>query len=123
MTVPKTNKLKIDKDCFVDIDWTRNYLDLVLSECSRFGIAVLRIRVCNSKSKGVHLYIDIRPYVDAELANQLQYLLGDDPCRVDHNRARINAGLEEWNKLFEKPDVKSKTIYQYATTDLSRYCI
>lgn len=111
MTVPKTNVLKVDKDCFVDSDWTHNYIRLVLSECSKFSLTVLYIRMCNSKSKGMHLYVNISPHVDAELANQLQYLLGDDPCRVDHNRARIQAGLVEWNKLFERPNAKLRTIY------------
>jgi hypothetical protein len=110
MTVPKTSILKIDKDCLVDLDWNQNYVQLVVSACSKFGVSVRRVRMCKSKDKGVHYYVHISPPVQANLANQLQYLCGDDPCRVDHNRARIGAGLQEWNKLFEKPNTRLRTI-------------
>ena len=50
---------------------------------------------------------------DADLANQLQWLLGDDCQRVDFNRARIDSGLDEWSKLFEVPYVRLRTIYRH----------
>jgi hypothetical protein len=37
---------------------------------------------------------------------------GDDSRRVDFNRARIESGLEEWNKLFEVPENVLCTIYK-----------
>ena len=54
------------------------------------------------RRKGFHLWIEITPAIDSELANRLQWLLGDDCQRVDFNRARIRSGLNEWNKLYAK---------------------
>jgi len=105
--------LKIDKDCFVDKQWIQNYVDLILSECRRFNITILSIRMCNSRRKGLHFYIKVSPPIDADLANQLQWLLGDDCQRVDFNRARIDSGLDEWSKLFEVPHVRLRTIYRH----------
>ena len=109
---PRTCVLKIDKDCIVDYDWTRDYIRLVISTCKRFAVKVLRIRASRSCRKGVHYYIDINPPVEAELANRLQYLLGDDCQRVDFNRARIASGLGEWSKLFEVAGRRLTTIYR-----------
>jgi hypothetical protein len=61
---------------------------------------------------GMHFYIKIDPPVDAHTANNLQYLLGDDAKRVSYNRARINSGLVEWNKLFERIGARLRTIYR-----------
>jgi len=108
----KTKLLKIDKDCFVSEEWLRNYVKVVNLICGLFGLTVKQVRVCPSKMKGVHFYIYIIPAINGELANQLQWLLGDDCCRVDFNRARIESGLHEWNKLFEEPERKLKTIYR-----------
>ena len=105
-------ELKIDKDCFVCEEWLENYVKAVKLICGLFGLTVNRVRFCHSKKKGVHFYIHIIPAVDGELANQLQWLLGDDCCRVDFNRARIESGLLEWNKLFEEPERKLKTVYR-----------
>jgi len=112
MNIPKTDLLKIDKDCFVNKKCRNNYVELILSECRKFKIDVIQIRTCNSKRKGVHFYIKIDPPIEAMLANEIQYLLGDDARRVDFNRARIESDLVEWNKLFEKPNVKLRTIYR-----------
>jgi hypothetical protein len=68
--------------------------------------------MCRSKRKGYHFYISINPPVEANVANQLQWLLGDDDLRVDRNRARIQAGFDRWNKLFERLDARLRTIYR-----------
>jgi hypothetical protein len=102
MAVDKVSVLKIDKDCFVDRHWTQEYLRLITDVCRRHGVTVVSVKKCYSHHKGVHYYIEIDPPVEANLANMLQYLVGDDCQRVDHNRARIDAGSpSEWNKLFE----------------------
>lgn len=108
----KTKVLKIDKDSHVEENWIKNYVKIIKLVCNFFEIIVKTIRMCNSKKKGLHFYITINPPVEPDFANLLQWLLGDDCARVDYNRARILAGLEEWNKLFENPDIKLKTIFK-----------
>jgi len=110
--VEPADELKIDKDCFVEKAWTRHYVWLVKTVCRRFGVAISSIRRCASESKGEHYYIGIKPRIDANQANLLQYLLGDDCKRVDFNRARIESGLNGWSKMFEKPHVRLTTIYR-----------
>ncbi|MFC1506513.1 hypothetical protein ACFLQ6_05510 [Thermoproteota archaeon] len=110
--VELTSELKIDRDIIVDEDWIQNYVEEILSVCKRFNIQVLSIKKCNSKRKGIHFYIKINPPIDPALANKLQWLLGDDDKRVAFNRARIESGLNEWNKLFEKSKVNFKIIYE-----------
>jgi hypothetical protein len=118
-TLPQTQSnslnvavLKVDKDCFVDKDWIDNYVQLIVKTCRDFDVAVDVVKICASKKKGLHFYIYVRSAVDAELANMLQWLLGDDCRRVDFNRARIESGLHEWNKLFEVARRRLKTIYR-----------
>ena len=60
---------------------------------------------------GRHYYIKINPPVDAHAGDNLQYQLGDDPMRVDFNRARINSRLAHWNILFEAVNRKLTTLY------------
>jgi len=108
----KVSILKIDKDCFVDDGWIRSYVWIVVDVCKFFGVIVESVKMCQSKSKGLHFYISICPSVDADYANRLQWLLGDDSRRVDFNRARIESGLNEWNKLFEVPERRLRTIYR-----------
>jgi len=110
-TVPNTCLLKIDKDCHVDCDWIEDYIRLVLTVACWFHVAVNSIKTCNSRRKGLHFYIEINPPVNAQQANRLQWLLGDDCQRVDFNRARIESGLAEWSKLFERANVRLRTIY------------
>ena len=105
------NELKIDKDCFVDQDWIESYIKVIVDICSKRGITAESIKMCNSKKKGLHFYVKINPPIEPSLANQLQWLLGDDSQRVDFNRARIESGLVEWNKLFEVASRRLKTIY------------
>jgi hypothetical protein len=111
LTVDKTSELKIDKDCFVDGAWVNYYVQVIVSTCQSFRVKVESIRMCNSRKKGLHLYIKISPPIEPSKANMLQWLLGDDSARVDFNRARIESGLEEWNKLFEIAGRRLKTIY------------
>lgn len=112
-SVENVSTLKIDKDCFVDPSWITDYVQcVVIPVCASFGHTVMSVEMCNSKRKGVHFYISIEPSVDADLANRIHWLLGDDCKRVDFNRARIESQLNEWNKLFEVPNRKLKTIYR-----------
>lgn len=109
--VDKVNMLKIDKDCFVEREWLDDYVRTVRNICHQHHVRVVSARMCNSRSKGQHFYVEIVPAIDAHLANRLQFLLGDDCRRVDFNRARINSGLNEWNKLFERPETRTRRIY------------
>jgi len=110
-TGSKTCLLKIDKDCHVDPDWIEDYIRLVLTVSCWFHVAIDSIKMCTSRRKGLHFYIEINTPVNAQLANRLQWLLGDDCQRVDFNRARIESGLAEWSKLFERVNVRLRTIY------------
>ena len=105
--------LKIDKDCEVDGDWTEDYVRLIVTICRQHRIRVLSIKMSRSQRKGVHYYVEIDPPMEAEYANRLQWLLGDDPQRVNFNRARIASGLTEWNKLFETSSGRLRTIYKH----------
>jgi hypothetical protein len=109
--VPDIHLLKLDKDVAVDQVWLRDYIHLVLAVCASFHLEVNSIKMCESEHGGQHFYIAIRPPVCANLANRIQFLLGDDCRRVDFNRARIRSGLAEWSKLFEVPHAKLRTIF------------
>ena len=108
----RIDELKIDKDCFVNKKWMSYYIKLIVRECKKQGLIVESIRKCNSKRKGFHLYIKIHPAIESKTANFLQWLFGDDALRVNFNNARIESGLLEWNKLFEVPHRRLKTIYK-----------
>jgi len=111
----KTNVLKIDKDCFVDPELNMEYLRRILQTCRKYELRVLWVK--SSKSRhGMHFYIKIKPALEAHIANNLQYLLGDDAKRVAFNRARIESGSDEWNKLFERASARLTTVYR-------SYCI
>jgi len=113
--VRRVSTLKVDKDCYVDKAWISEYATLLVTICWWHRVKVNSIKMCPSHSKGLHFYVAVSPPVSAELANRLQWLFGDDCRRVDFNRARINSGLEEWNKLFEKPDARLITLYRTRT--------
>jgi len=119
VSVDKVSVLKIDKDCFIDHDWLEDYMRLIVRTCRLHGVTVLSVKMCRSRRKGFHLYIEIAPAIEPELANRLQWLLGDDSARVDFNRARIRSGLNEWNKLFEEPGKRLRTIYKHADNSSS----
>jgi hypothetical protein len=105
--------LKIDKDCHVPLDWVRDdFVQLAIAACKSYHTRIISIKKTNSRKKGIHLYIEIWPPVDSETANRLQWLLGDDCRRVDFNRARINVGLLEWNKLFEVAGTQIRPIFK-----------
>jgi hypothetical protein len=113
-SLPKERILKIDKDCHIDSELEREYIQYSLAILSRRGIRVIKIeatRTCH----GRHYYFHLAEPVDACTANRLQYLLGDDPKRVDYNQARIDSGLVGWNKLFETVGRKLRTIYPRAS--------
>jgi hypothetical protein len=86
------------------------YIRDALAILSKRGIRVLKIEATRTYH-GRHYYFHLAEPVEARTANRLQYLLGDDPNRVDYNRARIDSGLVGWNKLFEAVGRKLKTLY------------
>ena len=49
------------------------------------------------------IYKRFQEKIPAEEANMLHWILGVDDHRVDFNRGRIQAGFQEWSKLFEAP--------------------
>jgi hypothetical protein len=103
--------LKIDKDCVVNAKLQREYVGTILDICGKRGVEVLLIKRTDT-AHGVHFYIKISPPVDAVMANKLQYLLGDDSKRVGFNMARIESGLVEWSKLFERANCRMTTLYR-----------
>ncbi len=86
--------LEIDKDCHVDPALEREYIQNAKEILKGWGITGNEIKVTRT-NYGRHYYIWIDPRMDAQLANRLQYLLGDDAKRVDFNQARIDSGLPE----------------------------
>jgi hypothetical protein len=110
--MPKTSTLLIDVDMVVNRHWMPYYILLILTVCGWFKVQVYRIRMSPSAHKGQHFRVDIRPVVSARLANLIQFLSGDDCQRVAFNQARIESGLAEWNKLFERSNVRLRTIYR-----------
>jgi len=107
----KIDVLKVDKDCHPSRGWTKDYVRLIRTVCSWFGVTVEAVKKCPSRRKGEHYYIHIGRPVEPTLANRIQWLLGDDCKRVRWNRLRIRAGYSEFNKLFEVPGVRLRTIY------------
>jgi hypothetical protein len=110
VSLPKERVLKIDKDCHVDSQLEREYIQDALAILSKRGIRVLKIEATRTYH-GRHYYFHLAEPVDARTANRLQYLLGDDPKRIDYNQARIDSGLVGWNKLFEAVGRQLRTIY------------
>jgi hypothetical protein len=109
----KVSVLKIDKDCIISRDWLNDWVRIVvIPTVKSYALTVLSIAVGPSQHKGFHAYVKIRPPVHPELANRIQFLLGDDCHRVSLNRARIWAGLNEWDKLFEPMKTKPKVVYR-----------
>jgi hypothetical protein len=108
--LPRESVLKIDKDCHVDSELEREYLRIIIIILSKYHLKVITVMATRTQH-GRHYYIHIDPPVDPCTANRLQYLLGDDAKRVDYNQARINSGLPEWNKLFERIGTGMRTVY------------
>ena len=111
MTLDKVDTLKLDKDCNVARSWLKGYIKTIIQICLIHGIEVISIDKGQSKCKGFHLYIKIYPAIEASHANYLQWILGDDCQRVDFNRARINVGFNDWNKIFPPLGRRIRTIY------------
>ena len=111
LSLSKTSVLKIDKDCFVDPELNLEYVRTILQTCRKYEVEVFWVK--SSKSRhGMHFYIKIKPALEPHVANNLQYLLGDDAKRVAFNRARIESGSDEWNKLFERANARATTVYR-----------
>jgi len=90
----KTNVLKIDKDCHVSPELNLEYVRTILQTCRKYELKVLWVKSSRSRH-GMHFYIKIKPALEPHVANNLQYLLGDDAKRVAFNRARIESGSDE----------------------------
>jgi len=101
--VPETRILMVDKDCVVDMSWLKRYREMVKMVLRSYRLAPTAIRITPSKRRGFHVRVYLEAPIPAEEANMLQWILGDDDHRVDFNRARIDAGFDEWSKLFEAP--------------------
>ena len=110
MKMTKTNVLKIDQDIHVAPSWTRDRIRAIVAICKMKGVEVTAIQICPT-SKGAHYYIGVHPGICAEAANRLQWLLADDPLRVNYNRARIRSRYDDWNKLFERIGQRYTTLY------------
>lgn len=94
----------------------QEYIQQSIAILSKHHYRVERIEATRTRH-GSHYYIQIDPPAEADTVNRLQYLLGDDAKRVSLNQARINAGLPEWNKLFEAIGKKLRTIYPRTELD------
>jgi hypothetical protein len=97
----RTRILKIDLDLIVDKAWLTHYRRNVQLVLSSYSLAATVIRITPSRRKGYHVRIYLDKSVSAHNAVLLQWLLCDDHARVDFNRARVNAGFDEWNKFHE----------------------
>ena len=93
----------IDKDCVVDACWLKEYRKMILLVLTSYGLTPISVRITPSRRRGYHVRIRLDREIAAEEANMLHWILGDDDHRVDFNRARIEAGYDEWSKLFEAP--------------------
>jgi hypothetical protein len=113
--VDRISVLKIDKDCHVERSLETEYVEQAIGMLSKHHVKVQWIKTTRTRY-GSHYYIHIKPSVDANTANRLQYLLGDDTKRVSLNQARINSGLQEWNLLFEPVGRQLRTLYFVQTT-------
>lgn len=100
--IPDTRLLCVDKDVVVSACWMKKYREMVKLVLRSYGLAPTAIRITPSKRRGFHARIYLDKAVSAEMANLFQWVLGDDDHRVDFNRARIDAGFNEWDKLFER---------------------
>ncbi len=109
--LPKESLLKIDKDCHASSKLNGEYVQTIVGTCRKHTVKVLWVK-CTRTNRGRHFYIKIEPSVAAKATNDLQYLLGDDARRYAFNKARIESGLEGWNKLFERPGARLRTVYQ-----------
>ena len=97
---------KIDKDLVVSKRWHHDWKRFVVEPvCEHFGVKVLSMKVTPSVKKGFHVRIFLNRKLRATRLNEIEYLLGDDCQRVSLNRARIKAGLRDWDLLFVTPNM------------------
>ncbi len=104
--------LKIDKDLHAEREWIDAYVHLVVEVCNWYDVTVESIAMCPSRMKGIHFYISLTQPVPPKTALLFMWLLGDDCRRLDFNRARVETALLEWNKLFEGPSTRLRTLYK-----------
>jgi len=96
--------LLVDLDLIVDHDWLEQYRHIVYLILDWYGLTATAIRVTQSQRRGYHVRIYLSKPVSAHTALLLQWLLLDDHARTDFNRARVQVGYPNWNKLFEPVD-------------------
>ncbi len=109
--VPNTALVKVDKDCLVDSNWVKEWVALTLTVAAWHNRSVKTVKICRSLKKGWHAYVELNEPVDATTANRIAWILGDDATRTDYNRARIESGMQEWSKMFERVNVRLLTTY------------
>jgi hypothetical protein len=102
--------LKIDKDCYIDPDLNREYLQTIIANCRKKRRKVLWIKQSETPH-GRHYEVRVHPPMQAHAANNLQLLCGDDAKRYAFNRARIKSKLVGWNKLWWHPHSALRTVY------------
>jgi hypothetical protein len=106
----KENVLKIDKDCYIDPDLNKQYLQSIIATCKKKRRNVLWI-MQSETPHGRHYELMIHPPMEPHVANNLQLLCGDDAKRYAFNRARIKSELVGWNKLWWYPHSALRTVY------------
>jgi hypothetical protein len=79
LSVDKVSTLKIDRDCFVDSEWRRNYVRIIIAICKMFNVKVKSIKMSRSKKKDNHFYVEISPSLEANFANQLSFRARETP--------------------------------------------
>jgi hypothetical protein len=109
--LPKVKVLKIDKDCYIDPDLNREYLQTIIANCKKKRRKVLWIKQSETPH-GRHYEVRIHPPMEPHAANNLQLLCGDDAKRYAFNRARIKSKLVGWNKLWWYPHSRLRTVYR-----------
>jgi hypothetical protein len=100
--IPPTSLLKIDLDLLVNESWLQHYRRNVRLILKSYGLRAGAVKITPSRRKGYHVRIYLDKAIPAVIANMFQWFLLDDHARVDFNRARIQAGFDEWDKLFER---------------------
>ena len=105
--------IQVDKDCHPSKRLEGFWVVATVDTFKNLGVTVEKIQRTRT-TNGNHYYISITPEVHARVANQLQFLAGDDARRVGFNEARLCAGLQKfvsWNLLFEPVGKRRVTIY------------
>ena len=93
--------LKLDLDFKPPKEWLTEWMQTRWLMLEKLGHPMDETKTFPTK-RGLHIYVKLQKDVDAETANKLQFLLGDDHTRVKINQWRIKRGIKRWNKLFHK---------------------